>query len=118
MAPKLTETFNDKAKAGKAAPLHVTPAHEPLKDEPSGGINQRSDGGSPTFAIPPLSLPFPPAPPVEAVKEPEITEAVPTQTRSVRLIPETPKFDFRNSFVPVTPLVQREITAPSVAPAP
>lgn len=116
--PKLTQTFNDKAKSGakgNVTNLHITPAHEPLSDDLSGGINPRSDGGSFPMALPPLNAPFPPAPPVEAIKKPEVippSDPVPQPVRAFQFAVPRP-MALRQSVLNVAPSVQNQLTAPS-----
>src|SRR5512143_1407376 len=101
MAPKLTETFNDKAKITGTRQVYITPAHEPLKDDLNGGISPRSDGGTP---LPPLVTPFPPAPAGEVSKPPEVTppsDPVP-EVIELRAFPVN---NYRSNFVPIRSLV-------------
>src|SRR5512139_336816 len=117
MAPKLTETFNDKAKSGTN--LHITPAHEPLRDDLKGGISPRSDGAN---FFPPLISPFAPAPPVKALKQPETVQ--PSDPEPEKKAPPQPRlqigqpvFNLRQ-FAEPTSLVQSRLVALSEVKVP
>lgn len=124
MAPKLTETFNDRAAGGNhsnVTQLHISPAHEPIKDDLMGGINPRSDGGTPPTELPAIAPPFPPAPEVETKPEPTIAEItieppVVVQEEPIQLR-ALPVSYGRPNFVRINSLVQNYVTAPSIAPA-